>query len=163
MSFATSRAFPLTARRGLLEASLKKSGSERFAHAQWLVYRKNTSCALSQLRAPHQEKRSGVLCTKRRERYRTRRTTPRDAPGNKQCHLASAVVGELYEEVSRLLADVPVEHGNLQEVGQRGLVVQGEVEPHRALARIRALRFQQGRQNKLPYHTVRMISCEKGM
>lgn len=78
------------------------------------------------------------------------RASPRHAPGNEHGHLASAVVGELYEEVSRLLTDVPVEHGDLQQVGQRGLVVKGEVEPHCALARVRALRFQHGRKNKLP-------------
>lgn len=84
----------------------------------------------------------------------TNRTTPRGVPGNEHCHLASAVVGELHEEVSRLLADVSVEHSDLQEIDQRGLVVQDEVEPHRALARLRALCFHQGREKILPHRYV---------
>ena len=51
-----------------------------------------------------------------------------------------------------------MEQSDLEEVGERGLVVQGEVEPHRALARIRTLRFQKGRENKLPYP---YVECER--
>jgi len=73
----------------------------------------------------------------------------KDTPGNQQCHLPSAVVGELHEEVARLLADMPVEHGDLEEAGHCGLVVERKVDSHRALARTRSLRLEECRQNKL--------------
>lgn len=72
-----------------------------------------------------------------------------DAPGNQQRHLPSAVVGELHEEVACLFADVPVEHGDLEEIGHCGLVVEGEVDSHCALARTRSLRLEECRQNEL--------------
>lgn len=118
---------------------------------QGLLKRLPRSCHPHQLQIKHREQTRRKNRTKHHPILTLRGDWGRSTnpPGNEHCHLASAVIGQLHKQISRLLANVAVKHDYLQEVGKRRLVVQNKIQPHCTIARPRAFCLQQPRENKL--------------
>lgn len=47
----------------------------------------------------------------------------RGSPGYNHGHLSSAIIDQLDQQVAGMLADVPVVHDDLEQIGKRSLVV----------------------------------------